>query len=183
LVSEANVSLGLVSNIRKLLADREWIDSESVGFSLTDPLALLEEWSQNYTYRRNQVTEFYTLLDAAEFEHRLGEFCQREKLPYGLTGFSGAARLAPMVRYQRVMAYVQADLDQLTDSLEIKPVTSGANVNLLIPYDEGVFYGKREQGGLQVVTPVQIHLDLKGVRGRGQEAAEVILDEVIKKQW
>lgn len=183
LANEANVSLGQVSNIRKLLFDREWIETGPSGFSLTDPLSLLTEWSQNYSYRRNQIAEFYTLLEVAEFEYLFGEFCQKEGIPHGLTGFSGAARFAPMVRYQRATAYVQADLDILADSLGIKPVTSGSNINLLIPYDDGVFYGQQERGGLLVVNPIQIYLDLMGFRGRGQEAAEVILDEVIKKQW
>jgi aminoglycoside/choline kinase family phosphotransferase len=55
-----------------------------------------------------------------------------------------------------------------------KPVTSGANVSLLVPYDEGVFFDIREMDGTQLVTPIQIFLDLQAYRNRGQEAAQAI---------
>ena len=180
---EAGVSLGQVANVKKLLAEQEWIDSKPVGFSLSDPLSLLEEWSQNYNYRRNKAFNFYSMLGVTEFEYRFAEICQREKIRYGLTGFSGSARYAPAVRYQRVMAYVQDEIAELTEALEIKPVDSGANVMFLQPYDEGVFYGTQDREGSMVVSPIQIYLDLCSFRGRGEEAAQVLLDRVIQKSW
>jgi hypothetical protein len=183
LASTAGVSLGLVSNVKKLLIDREWVDTQTIGFSLVHPFELLEEWSENYDYRRNRISEYYTMLNVVDFEYRFGEVCFQNNIRYGFTGFSGAARLAPMVRYQRVMAYVQDDLVRLKSELEIKPVTSGANVMILAPYDEGVLYASRAVEDLQVVSPVQVYLDLIGYRGRGGEAAEAILDEVIHKSW
>jgi hypothetical protein len=183
LASEANVSLGLVSNVKKHLADREWLNTRPIGFSLAQPFELLEEWSNNYNYRRNQVAEFYTMLGVSDFEYRLGEVCARKNIQYGLTGFSGAARLAPVVRYQRVMAYVQDNLDNILPELDIKSVASGSNVMLLTPYDEGVLYGSSDVAGLQIVSPVQVYLDLFGYRGRGEEAAEAILERVIRKIW
>jgi hypothetical protein len=183
LAAEAEVSLGLVSNVKKRLTDREWVDAKSVGFSLVQPIELLEEWSNNYTYRKNQIDEFYTLLSVSDFEYRLEEVCAQENVRYGLTGFSGAARFSPMVRYQRVMAYIQGDLSQLESELEIKPVSSGANFMLLTPYDDGVLYGSMEIADLQIVSPVQIYLDLIGYRGRGVEAAEALLENVLNKIW
>jgi hypothetical protein len=99
-----------------------------------------------------------------------------------LTAFSGAARLAPAVRYQRAVVYVEADMNALTVSLGWKPVTSGANVSLLVPYDEGVFFDSREMDGTQLVTPVQIYLDLQNYRNRGQEAAQAIR-KGIEQSW
>jgi len=183
LANEADVSLGLVSNVKKLLTDRDWIDAQTFGFYLTEPFALLEEWSQNYNYRRNEVLEFYTLLDVGEFEYKLEQICQQKDIRYGLTGFSGAARYAPTVRYKRAMAYIDRNLEDVIASLELKAVGSGANVNLLIPYDEGVFYQTQDIEAAQIVSPVQIYLDLMGVRGRGEEAAESLLDNVIRRLW
>jgi hypothetical protein len=183
LAFEADVSLGQVSNVKKLLAEQEWISSKAVGFSIKEPLALIEEWSLNYNFRSNTVWNFYSMLSAAEFEQKLAEICQSEKIPYGLTGFSGSARYAPAVRYQRVMAYIQDEIDKLAELLDIKLVDSGANVMILKPYDEGVFYATNEIDGSMVVSPIQVYLDLKSSRGRGEEAAEVLLDRVIKKIW
>lgn len=183
LAAESGVSLGQVANVKKLLADQEWIDSKTVGFSLTEPLSLLEEWSQNYQYRRNKVMNFYTMLSAAEFEAKLGRNCQLEFIRCGLTGFSGSSRYAPAVRYQRVMAYVQGEIEKISKAMEIKPVESGANVTILKPYDEGVFYGTNEIDGSKVVSPIQVYLDLRSLRGRGEEAAAALLERVIKKIW
>ena len=183
LAEEADVSLGLVSNVKKILTDREWVDSQNIGFSLVEPFSLLEEWSQNYSYRQNQVESFYTMLSIPEFESRLAEICQPRNTPYGLTGFSGATRYAPIVRYQQAMAYVLGDLQKLANLLEIKPVATGANVLLLIPYDEGVFYNSQIVDGVRVVSPVQMYLDLQGYRGRGEEAAQALFDEVLQPKW
>ena len=183
LAKEADVSIGQVSNVKKLLDDQEWINSKTVGFSLSDPNSLLEEWSQNYKYRRNKIINFYTMLGTTEFEFRLHDICQQKSIRYGLTGFSGSFRYAPAVRHQRVMAYIQDGEEILVDRLELKPVDSGANVLLLKPYDEGVFYGLKFLDNSAVVSPVQIYLDLHSYRGRGKEAAEILLERVIQKAW
>jgi hypothetical protein len=183
LAEKADVSLGQIANVKKLLADQEWIDAKSVGFSLTRPLDLLEKWSQNYKSQRNRTYKYYTLHSLADFEYKLAEICQNHQVRYGLTGFSGSARYALAVRYPQVTAYVDEKIDELAERLEIKRVTSGHNVEFIQPYDEGVFYGAENRQGTVVVSPVQIYLDLIANRGRGQEAAEALLDQVIRKLW
>ena len=64
-----------------------------------------------------------------------------------------------------------------------KKVESGANITLLIPSDEGVFYGASEIEGVPVASPIQSYLDLVSFRGRGEEAAQFLLDKVIKPKW
>lgn len=183
LAAEAQVSLGQVANVKKLLTDREWLRTEQDGFRLGEPAALLAEWAENYDYRRNQVHDYYSLRSIEDIEAELGAVCRREGITYALTGFSGAARFAPAVRYQRVMAYVQDDGETVISRLQLKTVSSGANVSLLTPYDEGVLYAARDCEGIRVVSPIQLYLDLHGFRGRGEEAASVLLEEVIIPQW
>lgn len=183
LCKESNVSIGLVSNVKKLLDEREWIEDYDVGFSLSDPGALLREWSDNYSYRNNRVRDFYSLKKISEIESQIAEACSESDIEYALTGFSGAARMAPAVRYQRVMSYVGEGIDRLSRRLELKEVGSGANISLLDPYDEGVLYGCEEVDGILVASPIQVYLDLKGFRGRGEEAAEALLEQVIIPKW
>jgi len=213
LAKEAQVSLGLASNVKKLLTDREWIGTvtstrtgakatmatrtgtrtgtrtsaatnvETEGLRLLDPAALLGEWAASYSFRKNQLVDCYTLRDVAEAEAGLAEECSKRGWSYALTGFSGAARLVPAVRYQRAMAYVGGPPEELLGPLQLKVVESGANVSLLVPYDEGVFQGARRLDDIDVVSPVQLYLDLRSFRGRGEEAAEQILEEVIKPTW
>jgi len=80
-------------------------------------------------------------------------------------------------------AYVPDSVDDLPKVLDLKPVSSGANVVLLTPRDDGVFYGTSQVGGVSVVSPAQLYLDLRAIGGRGEEAAEFLLGEALRKQW
>jgi len=181
LAQAAEISLGQVANVKKLLLDREWLSISADGISLINPAALLDEWAQAYNFRRNEVQEYYALADLPEIEAQLTETCQRLGLRYALTGFSSAARIAPMVRYQKASAYIKGDVSSLIRALEWKAVISGANVSLLIPYDDGVFYGAKDIDEIAITAPVQTYLDLQIYRGRGQEAAQVVRKEMEKK--
>lgn len=178
--NEAGVSLGQVSNVKKLLVDQEWVNA---GFLLKNPAALLNEWTKNYQFRKNEVYNYYSLSKPAEIEAELGKYCQKNNISYGLTGLSGSVRTVPAVRYQRVMAYVKTEMEKLADDLDLKPVSSGANVLLLKPYDDGVFYGAKEKDGDLIVSPIQIYLDLMSYHGRGEEAAEMLFEKVITEIW
>ncbi len=183
LSKEADVSIGLVFNVKKLLDEREWIDIGEDGFSLSDPGSLLQEWSDNYSFRKNKGRDFYSLLSVSELETNLAAMCRDRGHKYALTGFSAASRMAPVVRYQRVMAYVQGEFEELVKALELKEVPSGSNITLLDPYDEGVMYGARRIDGIWIVAAVQAYLDLVGFRGRGEEAAHAILEQEIMPKW
>ncbi|MDG6027361.1 MAG: hypothetical protein E3K40_11760 [Candidatus Brocadia sp.] len=183
MAKEAEVSLGQVANVKKFLEDREWILVTAEGFSLREPEKLLKEWSENYTFKKNQPRNFYSLKNSVELEEYLARVCNERGIKYALTGFSGAVRFAPAVRYQRAMAYVSDNFEDVASVLNLKEVPSGANLTVLTPYDEGVFYGTRLVGGIRVASPVQIYLDLVSFRGRGEEAAHVLLEEAIKPTW
>jgi hypothetical protein len=183
LADEAGVSLGLVANVKKLLRDREWVAEGDKGFRLTNPQSVLTDWAGNYTYRKNTVRDFYSMKGTNEVEAAIAKGCRELDIPYALTGFSAARRVAPAVRGQRTQAYVSAISETLLERAELKEVPSGANVSLMIPYDEGVFYGAREVEGLRAVCPVQLYLDLKGYKGRGEEAAEAVWKQELSKLW
>ena len=180
---QAGVSIGLVAAVRKALLDREWAIEGSDGLTLSRPQALLEEWSSSYTYRRNEISEYYSLQDLPALERDLGSFCRDAGIAFALTMFSGASRVAPHTRFNRLFAYVDDRLEEIRNRFELRPVDSGSNVMLLKPYDTGVFYGIRSYQGLPVVSPVQLCLDLKGYKGRGEEAAQFILGQMLEKTW
>jgi hypothetical protein len=182
LANEAGVSFGQIANVKKLLLDREWVVRKD-GFSLIEPWKLLEEWSNAYTYRKNEVRSFYSLQSIPEIEAHLARVCGEKGMEYALTGFSGAARFTPAVRYNRAMAYVSTMPEMMAPLLDLKEVESGANLMLLGPYDEGVYSGTQVIDDIRIVSPVQIYLDLKSYKGRGEEAAEALLRDVIKPKW
>lgn len=182
LAQAADVSLGQVANIKKLLLDREWLRDFMNGIALSNPSALIDEWSQSYNFQRNKAIECYALAEIAEIEAQVAETCRNLDIRYALTGFSSAARIAPMVRYQKASIYIDGDISSVINTLGWKAVSSGSNVSLLIPYDEGIFLGNSEIDSMMIVSPVQTYLDLQSGHGRGQEAAEAVR-VVMEKTW
>lgn len=183
LSNEAGVSLGQIANVKQALKDREWIAESPDGFMLTNPGELLTDWAANYDFRKNTFKSFYTMESAAGAEQKIADACRKLGVLYALTTFSGAARLAPNVRYKRSDIYVADQIEAVAKAAGLKPVETGSNVRLLTPYDEGVFYNAGAKNGLRVACPVQVYLDVRSQTGRGEEAAESILNEVIRNAW
>jgi Transcriptional regulator, AbiEi antitoxin, Type IV TA system len=183
LASLAQVSLGQVANIKKELLNREWATESNSGLQLSNLKELLDEWANKYRYQSHEFHDFYSLKPLPEIEADLAAICGAKKYQYAFTGFSGAIRLAPFVRYSKVTSYIANHLEVIVDELKIKPVTSGANLTLVVPNGDGVFIGSQNIDGMTVAAPVQLYLDLRSMPGRGEEAAEKILEEVIYPQW
>jgi len=81
-----------------------------------------------------------------------------------------------MTRYNRAQVYWDGDPDLLATGVGLKPVETGANVHILAPRDEGVFFAKEDVVGMPLVSSLQLYLDLQRDPARGEEAAEHIWD-------
>lgn len=183
LAEAAVVSPGQVSNVRKLLLEREWIRDQKRGIRLTESLQMLDSWLTNYQSNRNIACEFYDMGSVGEIETTIATICNRTQKRYAFTGFSGASRYAPFTTYKTVTVYVDNVDEKNFSDLPFKPVTSGANIRIFSPYDEGVYYGTRIIGGQTVASAIQCYLDLKHEKARGEEAAGALLEQVIKPSW
>ena len=183
LAKEAQVSLGMITQVSKKLIEEEWLKKTSQGISLVQPENLLADWSNNYTIKRNVQNNYYSMKALQDLEIEIGDTCSKMNIPYALTGFSASNRLAPMVRGQRAMIYVGREIDSVAEKVGLKPVESGANVILIQPYDDGVFWNAKSIGDLEISEPIQVYLDLKRYPGRGEEAADFLFREVINPRW
>jgi len=183
LAGEAAVSLGLVSKVKRILELREWLDQLPSGFKLLDPEVALDEWASEYRYSKHRTFGYYSFSSGSELEQQIASAAETCGVRIALTGFSAAVRYAPAVRYQRSMLYCDGDPTAIAQEVKLKQVPSGANLTLIQPYDEGIFYGTGRRGGLPVVSPVQTYLDLMKQAARGEEAAEALMREVIQPSW
>lgn len=184
LAETAGASLGQASNVKRLLEDREWLQSDSEGFRLTDPIALLDDWANNYDIKRNKIRDFYSLDPVPDIEAKLAEVCAGENIQYALAGVAGGARYAPVVRYQRTTAYMADNaISRVAESLDLKEVPTGPNMRLISPYDQGVFYGSKIVNGVRIASPTQLYLDLRNTPARGEEAAEALMKKEIEPKW
>ncbi len=183
LATEAQVSTGHVYNIKEELLNREWARFDNKGLVLHEPEYLLQEWSSYYQKVDKPCFSFYSLLKPSAFEDRAREVCYDLKVRYALSGLAGAFHLVPFVRYHRVNLYIEDRLDEFVKKMNLKSVTSGENVIVTVPVDDGVFYDMRLAGQIQVISPIQLFLDLNVLGDRGKEAADEIFKKVIKPQW
>lgn len=183
LAKKALVSTGHVYNIKEELLNREWAHFDNKGLKLNEPESLLQEWCKEYQAQDIPYLSFYTLLAPSEFESRLKIACNDLKVRYALSGLAGAFRLAPFVRYHRVTFYLEDKVNELVKKMKLNSVTSGENVTIITPFDDGVFYDLHRIGEMPVVSPIQLYLDLNVLGDRGKEAAEYLFKEVIEPRW
>ncbi len=180
IIKEVGVSLGQLSKVNKKLDEFGlWLE-EPGGIRIIDKTKLLDLWRENYRSGKNEVLSLYSIMQVSQIEKELAEYCKTKKIQYALTLFSGANRLAPFTRYNLAASYFSGDLEELKRDLNLKEVPSGANLQILVPYDEGVYYKAREIDSVRVASPIQIYLDLYNYAGRGREQAEFLRERIIK---
>jgi hypothetical protein len=129
-----------------------------------------------------------TFLNYHTFERDVDIFISKMKelrsVEYALTALAGANLVAPYVRPTNVHFYIKARdvAASVANQLDLRPTEKGGNVSMVLPCDEGVFYGSTKIGEVTVVSKVQLYVDLFNYPARGEEAAGALL-ESIEKEW
>jgi hypothetical protein len=183
LAKEARISLGLASRTSRALIREAFAEERDGLIYARQPNKLLEAWLERYRKVEIKRVWAYTPSALRDAEGRMEMVCGSRDLKFALTQFAGASLTAPMVRYNSSTAYVERITTDVLTSFGFKSVDSGANVSLWTPYDEFVFYDTRNIEGYNVVSPIQLYLDLAREPGRGSEAAMEIFDRSIKPTW
>ena len=178
LAQKANVSLGHVSNVRKALLEREWIEKLDDGVALIQPGALLETWRENYRRPVGHRFTGYTHLHGEQLNERLsGRLNPHPHRPRAIYSLNSAAQwFAPFARDGATTFYAdQPGLDLLKETLELISAKRGANVILRIPTDNTLFEDAIEPApGIFCTDPIVTYLDLWNGSERDREAAEYI---------
>lgn len=187
LSKEADISIGQAFKVKKKLLEEEYIEELQVDdikkFKLKKPEELLNEWVKNYSYKKNIIKNYYSLDDVKTIERKITDYCNSKKITYAFTLTSGASLVAPFLRYNRIFVYMLNDIDTIAKNLNFKEVSSGANISILKPCDEGIFYKLQEIEGVRIVCNIQLYLDLRNYKERGEEAAEFLYEQRISKSW
>lgn len=180
----AKVSLGQTSNVFRWLIDEEYLRKDKKYYFLFEPGKLLDEWSQNYLYTQNKMYAYYSFeQDLEKLLKNISQVNKDKNLKYALTLLSGASLVAPFVRgVSGLQMYIgdTVDISKWVRLLNLRPVESGSNISLYIPYDEGVFYKTQKIDDIEVVGNIQLYLDLYNYPTRGKEQAEFLRREKIK---
>lgn len=182
LAEKAGVSIGLASKTKERLLDEGYLWDHDRIVRLHDPAGLLRAWSETYKDRADRH-ELYVMGKTQEIERNIQRWCEEREVSCGLTELSGAWRVAPMVRYLKPSIYVENQTPQLLGEmmadLDARLVDSGANVSVWMTTDPSVFWQMSKFNEIDVVSAVQLYLDLAGHRGRMAEAAQEVFDRCL----
>ena len=183
LANEANASFGHVSNVRKALLDREWLEIRGDGAVLTQPDALLKTWRRSYRRPAGRSVTGYTQLHGSQLEDRLrGKLNPKPDRPRAIYALDSAAHwLAPFSRSGTQSFYAdKLGAELLKQRLKLRSAARGANVVLCIPADESLFDDASEPGPRVFCTsPIATYLDLWAGNERQREAAEHLADKFL----
>ena len=185
LAKEAHVSLGQAFKVSKALINEHILirESDNYKLKLMDPYILLKRWATvNNFLANNKFIEYYT--DESDISSFIAKFKGIRDTEYAFTGLAGALLVAPFVRPTNVHVYVKTkeDADKIAKYLHLLPVEESGNVKFSIPQSEGVFYGTRDVEGVNVVSDIQLYVDLLNYPARGEDAATEIY-KAIDKNW
>jgi hypothetical protein len=186
---QPNVSLGLVNKVVRHLRDEAFIEiGKDGGFRLRDPLKLLFAWRDVYRFDRHERRGYFTLLQGKKLRDALAGLALRTGGFAVYAAFSAADFQAPHVRQPKTWLYVrEQDISLFEELVEAKRVDSGENLVVLIPDDDGVFYlgdgGTVGDNRMRCTNVVQTYMDLCHSGGRGEEAAEALLNQRLKPEW
>lgn len=183
---QPGVSLGLVNKVVRHLQDEAFIENApDGGFQLKDPLKLLFAWRDAYRFDQHTRYGYFTLLQGRKLSDALTALDGLSGGGVAYAAFSAADLQAPHVRQPKTWLYVaEHERERFAEEIEAFRVDSGENMVVLVPPDDGVFYfpdGDRDR--LRCTNPVQTYVDLWHCGGRGQEAAEALLEQRLKPAW
>lgn len=182
LSEKLNCSIGQVSKVMNFLVQNVWAEKTKEGFLLKNPEMLLKEWSRIYGNKEVTAYNCYTIDNISIFEKKLNLLKKDTGIESYLTGFSGGVRYTPVVRYNKVHVFISPeDVPEAIRYLELKEVSSGANVVIFAMDNDSYIKDRREINSDMVVSPIQIYLDSMQLKGRGEELAEAILRKEILK--
>jgi hypothetical protein len=182
-------SLGLVNKVVRHLLNEAFIEkAPEGGFRLCDPVRLLFAWRDAYRFDRHDRRSYFSLLQGNKLREALAVLGARTGGYTAYAAFSAAEFQAPHVRQPKTWLYIrEQDIALFEELIAAKPVDSGENLVVLIPNDEGVFYlgdgGMMSDHRLACTSAVQTYVDLWHCGGRGQEAAEALLEQRLKPAW
>lgn len=185
LAEQADVSLGLASKVKKALLEEAFLEERDRLLYLRDPAKLLQDWADHYRPQIKRL-QLFAISRPSETEARLADWCRANKIASALTQLSAAWRYSPIVRYDKSVVYTDrkvesgTNLKALLGHLDAREVDTGANCTLWLTDDPAVFTDARDIDGVKVVSPLQLYLDLKVLAGRGEDAAQEILEKELQ---
>jgi DNA-binding transcriptional ArsR family regulator len=150
---------------------------EDRSYAVPSPRDLLDAWSEEYDYHRNHIVPIHLTGAGMGLARHVVDVMRGADVRCALTGMPAAWLYDRFSQFRLGSCYVEGSPMEAVSLLGARIVEEGANFHLVIPADEGVFFGGEEVEDLPCVHPVQAYLDLIDLPERATEAAEHLRHE------
>lgn len=184
LAKKADLDPGFVSRLARELGERNYIVRSGSAIKLREPKLILDDWVNDYKYRKNEEYRFFCMAESPEqILDRMRGLHIDDKKSYVLSVHAGASLIAPYAVFNEVHVFIQDhdDMEFFIKNLDLREAKSGANVIIAIPfYKHSAFYQKQKAKGLWVASGIQLYLDLYHYPLRGLEQAQYLYDKKLK---
>lgn len=190
LAREAGVDPATASRATRQLARQRLLQVERMGRSsrviVTEPRRLLRRWTELYDWTMNKSVPVHAPVGSVQsFVNRLPDLLHRFR--WALTLQAGASMTTPHASWERLHVYVDVgDVGQLYEFLHEEhwtPAEDGKIVFLLPYYRQSVWHGLSQFEKINVVSDLQLVLDLWHYPVRGREQAEHIIEMRVASVW
>ncbi|MFH1857075.1 MAG: type IV toxin-antitoxin system AbiEi family antitoxin [Candidatus Omnitrophota bacterium] len=158
------------------------ISSGRLAYSvLQNKEEVIEEWLKFYKFERNESYLYYSVHEDVLSCLKSYFTSKNQKQAYALTLHTGANLITNYVNTPTVYCYLAANnfkdasLD-LRQTLDLKELKTGGNFCLIKPYYKtGIFFNTQIIKGYNIVSNLQLYLDLYNFPQRGRDHAEYLL--------
>ena len=173
LAMKAGVDTSYASRMLEWLAREGLVTRVSRGpVEAIDRASMIRRWADDYSVLKSNDARSF--LDPRGIENLLRRLTA-SRVRYAVTGSLAANRLAPVAPARLAMVYLD-DPDLEASALSLTATETGANVMLLVPFDEVVFDRTRTDEGVTYVAPSQAAVDLLTSPGRAPAEGEAVLE-------
>lgn len=175
----SGLSLGFISKFANLLRERGFL-KPGQRLQVVEAGQLLNIVRDLYFFESNTILPFFSEDSRDSLLKKIKQLSKKHG--FALTRMSGAAQIAPYVRYQYVDFYVdrQQEVSYWKKALKLVDVEVSGNVNIVIPQNPRILAQTQNVRGLTIVNNIQLYLDLYKYPARGREQSEHLREKVLK---
>ena len=188
---EFSIGKSRAASVLSILRKNGFVGGKASGRTahniLLNPKELLEEWIKFYNFEMNKIYLYYSPIE--NLLPKLKAFFNAKGLMenYSLTMHTGANLITNYVNTDNIYFYLNcAKFDEvlldLRQSLSFKELKKGGNVFIVKPYyKESIFVNKQQIKGFNIVSNLQLYLDLFSSPQRGKEHAQYLIKVLQEK--
>lgn len=185
------VGRGWAAKVLGQLRRKGYIQGASRGRNASSllryPEDLIREWTDYYEFEQNRYFVYYT--SDANILPKIKQFFHQTKLQtaYALTLHTGANFMTRHVSLSTVYLYLDPKRFEklssgLRKNLDLKELKQGGNIYFIDPYyRSSFFFGLQKIKGYNIVSNLQLYLDLYHFPQRGREHADY-LERILKEK-